>query len=203
MRQFYGQIVPLAKQRSLMSSDHFLIDGTMAEAWPSQKSFWPNQDEWNGDGPKRGWWNREADFQGRQGRRDTHESAMDPEMQQWRKSQKAEAKRSDPGHGPEEDRQGLIKTVRERPGVEQKCDAQRSYGTEEAGSDSAPPRSMQQYGTAEWMPCEASRRMLDEPVEAHPVVGTCSKGGEASEVKLGGCEKAEWRLPQRRRARGD
>lgn len=65
------------------------------------------------------------------------------------------------------------------------------------------PRSMQQYGTAEWMPCEASRRMLDEPVEAHPVVGTCSKGVEASEVKLGGCEKAGWRLPQQRRARGD
>lgn len=50
---------------------------------------------------------------------------MDPVMQEWRKSQTAEAKRSGLGHGREEDRQGLIETVRETLGVEQTCDAQK------------------------------------------------------------------------------
>lgn len=99
--------------------------GGVAE--PEEPLAEPPRVEWGGQ--KRVWWHREAAFQGRQGRRDRHESAMDPVMQQWRKSQTAEAKRSDLGYGPEEDRQGLIKTVRETPGVEQKCDAQRSYGT--------------------------------------------------------------------------
>ncbi|GIU75941.1 MAG: hypothetical protein KatS3mg004_3028 [Bryobacteraceae bacterium] len=32
-RQFFGEIVRQAKQRGLMSSEHFSVDGTMVEAW--------------------------------------------------------------------------------------------------------------------------------------------------------------------------
>ncbi len=52
--QFFGEIVRQAKQRGLMSSEHFSVDGTMVEAWASQKSFRPKQEKSDEDEPK-GW----------------------------------------------------------------------------------------------------------------------------------------------------
>jgi hypothetical protein len=111
-RQFLGEIVRQAKQRGLMSSEHFSVDGTMVEAWASQKSFRPKQDKPDGDGPKEGGRNRKADFRGQQRRNETQESVTDPEARLWRKSQTAEAKLSYLGHVLGENRHGLIANVR-------------------------------------------------------------------------------------------
>ena len=111
-RQFFGEIVRQAKQRGLMSSEHFSVDGTMVEAWASQKSFRPKRDKSDEDGPKQGGWNREVDFRGQQRRNDTHEPVTDPEARLWRKSQTAEAKLSYLGHVLGEKRHGLIVNVR-------------------------------------------------------------------------------------------
>jgi len=111
-RQFFGEIVRQAKQRGLISSEHFSVDGTMVEAWASQKSFRPKQDESEEDEPKEGGRNREVDFRGQRRRNETHESATDPEARLWRKSQTAEARLSYLGHVLGENRHGLIVNVR-------------------------------------------------------------------------------------------
>ncbi len=97
-REFFAEIVRQAKQRGWMSSEHFSVDGTMVEAWASQKSFRPKQEKRDDDEPKEGGRNREVDFRGQQRRNETQESATDAEARLWGKSQRAEAKRSGLGH---------------------------------------------------------------------------------------------------------
>jgi transposase len=38
-RRFLEQIVAQARDRDLTSDEHFSVDGTLIEAWASQKSF--------------------------------------------------------------------------------------------------------------------------------------------------------------------
>ncbi len=111
-RQFFAEIVRQAKQRGWMSSKHFSVDGTMVEAWASQKRFRPKQEKRDDDEPTEGGRNREVDFRGQQRRNETQESATDAEARLWRKSQTAEAKRSDLGHVLGQNRHGLIGNVR-------------------------------------------------------------------------------------------
>ena len=41
MREFFGKVVALAEWRKLTSNEHFTVDGTLIDAWASQKSFVP------------------------------------------------------------------------------------------------------------------------------------------------------------------
>ncbi|GIU77305.1 MAG: hypothetical protein KatS3mg005_0543 [Bryobacteraceae bacterium] len=113
-RQFFSGIMRQAKQRGLMSSGHFSVDGTMVKAWASQKSFRPKQEKPDEDEPKEGGRNREVDFRGQQRRNDTQESGTGPEARLWRKNQTAEAKLSNLGHVLGENRHGRIVNVRVR-----------------------------------------------------------------------------------------
>lgn len=36
---FFGQVVAQARERNLLSDEHFTVDGTLIEAWSGQKSF--------------------------------------------------------------------------------------------------------------------------------------------------------------------
>ena len=91
-REFFAAVVRQAQQRGLMSSEHFSVDGTMVEAWASQKSFRPKPGEPGKEGPGQVGRNPEVDFRGQGRRNETHESVTDPEARLWRKSQTAEAK---------------------------------------------------------------------------------------------------------------
>ncbi len=113
-RAFFAEIVRQAKQRSLMSSEHFSVDGTMVEAWASQKSFRPKQKKRDEDEPTEGGRNRKVGFRGQQRRNGTPESVTDPEGRLWRKSRTAEAKLSYLGHVLGENRHGPIVNVRVR-----------------------------------------------------------------------------------------
>lgn len=111
-RGFFGAVVRQAKRRGLMSSAHFTVDGTMVEAWASQKSFRPKQGGPGGDGPGPVGRNREVDFRGQQRRNETHESRTDPEARLYRKSGSAEARLCYLGHVVTENRHGLLVNVR-------------------------------------------------------------------------------------------
>ena len=73
------------------------MDGTLIEAWASQKSFRPK------DGSDDGGEN----FHGQKRRNDTHQSTTDPESRLYRKAQGREAKLSYMGHAVMENRHGL------------------------------------------------------------------------------------------------
>ena len=56
-RQFFQAVLEEARQRQLLSEEHFTVDGTLLEAWASMKSVQPNDKD--GGGPRGGFKNPE------------------------------------------------------------------------------------------------------------------------------------------------
>jgi transposase len=100
---FFQGVVEQARQRHLLSSDHFTVDGTLLEAWASQKSFRPK----NEDPPVGGSRNTAVDFRGEKRSNDTHASTTDPDARLARKKGK-EAKLCYCGSVLIENRSGLV-----------------------------------------------------------------------------------------------
>jgi len=70
--------------KPLLSDERFSVDGTLIEAWASQKSFRPK----DGSGDKDGG----ANFHGQKRKNDTHASTTDPDSRLYRKAAWREAK---------------------------------------------------------------------------------------------------------------
>jgi transposase len=109
-QKFFGQVLEQARTAGLTSDDHFSVDGTLIEAWASQKSFQRK------DQPKRlpddddpG--NPTVNFHGELRRNDTHESKTDPECRLARKSGGHEARLTFCGNVLMENRNGLVVDV--------------------------------------------------------------------------------------------
>jgi transposase len=66
MPALFESVLKLARKRHLLSSEHFSVDGTLIQAWASQKSFRPR------DGDDGGSSGRERDFRGQRRANDTH-----------------------------------------------------------------------------------------------------------------------------------
>jgi transposase len=93
----------LKQARPYLSDEHFTVDGTLLEAWASQKSFRRKDGE---EATRRG--DRDVDFHREQRRNDTHQSTTDPEARLYKKSKGSEAKLSYLGHALMENRNGLL-----------------------------------------------------------------------------------------------
>jgi transposase len=100
-RSFFGRVVDRAA--GLMSDEHFTVDGTLIEAWASQKSFQRKDGGTDGDG---------RDFRGDERKNDTHASKTDPDARLYRKSNGAESRLAYLGHLLIENRHGLIADAR-------------------------------------------------------------------------------------------
>lgn len=96
-RSFFRRVVERAQ--GLMSDEHFTVDGTLIEAWASQKSFQRKDGDPEGDG---------RNFRGQTRKNDTHASKTDPEARLYRKSHTAESRLAYLGHLLIENRHGLI-----------------------------------------------------------------------------------------------
>jgi transposase len=96
-RSFFQRVVERAA--GLMSDEHFTVDGTLIEAWASQKSFQRKDGSGDGDG---------ENFRGQQRKNDTHASKTDPDARLYRKSNGAESRLAYLGHLLIENRHGLI-----------------------------------------------------------------------------------------------
>jgi transposase len=96
-RSFFERVV--ARAAPLMSDEHFTVDGTLIEAWASQKSFQRKDGGTDGDG---------RDFRGHQRKNDTHASTTDPDARLYRRSNQAESRLAYLGHLLLENRHGLI-----------------------------------------------------------------------------------------------
>src|SRR6201981_1715334 len=96
-QRFFAEVNRQAKK--FMSDEHFTVDGTLIQAWASQKSFRPK----DGDGPGDG-----TNFHGQKRSNKTHESTTDPDARLYRKSYGKESKLSYLGHALVENRNGLI-----------------------------------------------------------------------------------------------
>jgi transposase len=96
-RSFFRCVV--ARAQDLMSDEHFTVDGTLIEAWASQKSFQRKDGRPDDEG---------RNFRGQERKNDTHASKTDPDARLYRKSQGAESRLAYLGHLLIENRHGLI-----------------------------------------------------------------------------------------------
>jgi transposase len=95
-QEFFGRV--LAQVKPHLSDEHFTVDGTLVEAWASQKSF---QKKDGGD-------DQPGQFRGEKRRNETHQSKTDPDARLYRKGHGQEAKLGYLGHVLMENRHGLI-----------------------------------------------------------------------------------------------
>lgn len=105
-RRFFSQVLAEARQRNLVSDDHFTVDGTLIEAWASLKSFRANDggDSQPPDDPG----NPTVNFHGERRSNQTHQSTTDPDARLARKGGGKEAKLSFCGNVVIENRHGLV-----------------------------------------------------------------------------------------------
>jgi transposase len=102
---FFQAVVEEARVMGLLSDEHFSVDGTLIEAWASQKSF---QKKDTGDSGKPGdSGNAGVDFHGEQRMNQTHESKTDPDARLYKKGKGKEARLCYAGHVLMENRNGL------------------------------------------------------------------------------------------------
>jgi transposase len=93
---FFQRVLRVAQP--YLSDEHFSVDGTLIEAWASQKSF-QRKDGGSDDG---------ENFHGDRRSNQTHASKTDPDAKLYRKSSGGEARLSYLGHTLVENRSGLI-----------------------------------------------------------------------------------------------
>lgn len=113
--KFFASVLSLPQLRSLLSSEHFSVDGTLIEAWASMKSFVPKEGRKPPSGTGRGQYggrNAERDFHGEKRRNDTHSSTTAPDARLFRKAAGKEAKLCYMGHLMTENRNSLIVDAR-------------------------------------------------------------------------------------------
>lgn len=107
VESFFTEVMILADKQGLLSKEHFSVDGTLIQAWASQKSFRP-KDGSGTEPPPGGGRNVEADWKGKPRSNDTHASTTDPEARLYRKSHNTGAVLSYQGHVLMENRSGLV-----------------------------------------------------------------------------------------------
>jgi len=98
---FFRQVLERAKP--YISDEHFTVDGTLIEAWASQKSF--RRKDGKGNPPGAG---GDVDFHGEKRKNQTHKSTTDSDARLFKKSKGSEAKLSYLGHVFMENRNGLL-----------------------------------------------------------------------------------------------
>jgi transposase len=94
---FMARLLNHPQVKPLLSDEHFSVDGTLIEAWASQKSF----------RPKDGSDSNGTNFHGQSRKNDTHASVTDPQSRLYRKAAGREAKLCYMGHVTMENRHGL------------------------------------------------------------------------------------------------
>jgi transposase len=104
--RFFAAVLDQAAAAGLTSDEHFSVDGTLIEAWASQKSF--QRKDQTPSAPPDDPGNPTVNFHGEERRNDTHESKTDPEARLARKSSGHESKLAYCGNLLIENRNGLV-----------------------------------------------------------------------------------------------
>ncbi|MCK7494448.1 MAG: IS5 family transposase [Comamonadaceae bacterium] len=109
----FDAVLDQARARSLLSAEHFSVDGTLVRAWASHKSFQPKEGPASPSAGPRA--NPEVDFKGQTRTNDTHQSTTDPDARLYKKSPGTAAMPAYLGHVLTENRNGLVVDARLTP----------------------------------------------------------------------------------------
>lgn len=101
--EFFSEVLKIARERDILSDEHFTVDGTLIEAWASHKSFRPKS-----EGPTSGGGsNPDVDFRATKRSNETHASVTDPDARLYRKG-RVGAQLVHMAHALMENRNGLV-----------------------------------------------------------------------------------------------
>src|SRR5262245_3076840 len=106
---FFEAVLTEARAQRLLSDEHFTVDGTLLEAWASQKSFQPKA---GAPRPPDDPGNPTVNFRGQRRTNATHQSTTDPEARLYKKGGGRPAQLAYLGHVLMENRCGLITDTR-------------------------------------------------------------------------------------------
>jgi transposase len=98
---FFAAVVAGARRLRLLSDEHFTVDGTLIEAWASEKSYQPKA----GPPPSKG---NGSGSGGEVLKSDTHASTTDPDARMYRKGLKTGWKLQHMAHAVSENQHGLV-----------------------------------------------------------------------------------------------
>ncbi len=104
-QRFLAELLALDEVKTLLSAEHFSVDGTLLKAWASFKSFRRRD---GGDQPPDPGRNGERDFKGEKRSNETHASTTDPDARLYRKGDGQPALLCYMGHALMENRNGLM-----------------------------------------------------------------------------------------------
>jgi hypothetical protein len=108
VEKFFRRIREEAQRQGLLSDEHFTVDGTLIEAWASQKSFKPKDGGPTDPSAGGGGRNEAVDYRGQKRSNETHASTTDADARLAKKSHGAESKLAYQGHVLMENRNGLV-----------------------------------------------------------------------------------------------
>lgn len=171
---FFTEVMTLADKRKLLSKEHFSVDGTLIQAWASQKSFVPRNGS-DDQTPRGGGRNAQADWKGRRRSNDTHESQTDPDARLFRKSHNTAAILCYQGHVLMENRNGLVvgTVVTHADGTGERAAALAMLDTV-PGSHRKTVGADKAYDTADFVADCRQRNVV-----AHVAQNTARRGGSA------------------------
>lgn len=194
-QKFFAQVLEQAKKANLTSDEHFSVDGTLIEAWASQKSFQRKEQAKPTPSDKDDPGNPTVNFHGETRCNETHESKTDPEARLARKGGGKEAKLSYCGNVLIENRNGLVveAELRQASGT-----AERDAATAMAENIGKPGRvtvaADKGYDTRDFV---AALRNLN--VTPHVAQNETRRGGSAIDGRT--TRHAGYQISQRRRKR--
>jgi transposase len=108
-RLFFERVLAFAEWQDLLSDEHFSVDGTLIQAWASQKSF-VKKDGFSPP-PEDSTRNPTVHFKGEKRSNATHVSTTDPDARLYKKSEGDKAQLCFMGHALMENRTGLVVDV--------------------------------------------------------------------------------------------
>jgi len=186
---FFAEVMRMADKNGLLSKEHFSVDGTLIQAWASQKSFRPKEGP-NDQMPTGGGRNAQADWKGKPRSNDTHASQTDPDARLYRKSHHTASVLSYQGHILMENRSGLVvgAVVTHADGTSEREAALRMLDTV-AGNHPKTVGADKAYDTADFVACCRQRN-----ITPHVAQNATRRGGSAIDGRT--TRHAGYRLSQ-------
>ena len=192
-QKFFDRILQQAEAANLTSDEHFSVDGTLIEAWASQKSFQrkdqPEQPPPDDPG------NPTVNFRGEKRSNDTHESTTDPDARLARKSSGHESKLAYCGNVMIENRNGLVvDTELVQPSGIAECEAAIVMAERIEGAERVTVAADKAYDTKDFV-----AGMRDLNVTPHVAQNEKRRGGSAIDGRT--TRHAGYQVSQRKRKR--
>jgi transposase len=184
--EMFNATVEMARQRGLLSGEHFSVDGTLIQAWASQKSMRRKDGSDDGRPPE--------DWRGEPRSNDTHESTSDPQARLYRKSNAAPAQPSYLGHVLTDNRHGLVVNVE---ASEAGGTAERDVAAEMLADVAKPGKTITVGADKAYDTKGFVKACRDRGVTPHVAQNTERRGGSAIDART--TRHAGYEASQRRR----